>query len=118
MVTKKKKRLRRRRVRTVPRRLRRLKHPTEAEIKEAIRKTLQPSYRIICYYRGFNADLDAHLVKLARRPVSGSGNWLMLGLRDLAFDFKGRRGALKAAARIKEARIRGVYVMIESFEKA
>ena len=120
MATKKKKRtIRRKRVRTIPRRRRRCKHPTEAEIKRLVRQAFQPSYRVACYYRGFDADLDARLTKLARRPISGSGSWLTVELRDLSFDFGGRKtSALKAAARIKEAHIRGVRVMIESFEKA
>jgi len=120
MAAKKKKRtIRRKRVRTVPRKRRRSKRPTEAEIKEIVRKTFQPSYRVACYYRGFDPDLDARLTQLARRPISGSGSWLTVDLRDLSFDFGGRKAsALKAAARIKEARIRGVRVMIESFEKA
>lgn len=98
---------------------RKIRRLTEAQIKERIRKALQPRYRIVCYYRGFDPDIDARVAALAKRPISGSGSWLEVGLRDLEFDFETRKAsALKAAARIKEARIRGLRVMLDSLEKA
>lgn len=113
MAAKKKAKKRRRRVQ------RRYKEPTAAQVKERLKKAFQPSYRIICYYRGFDPGLDDRIAKLARRPIHGSGSWLELGLRDLEFDFETKKAsALKAAARIKDARIRGVRVMIDSIEKA
>lgn len=94
-----------------------LKRLTPAEIAKHARRALRPSYRVECFYKGFNWDLDRKLKKLARRPQSDSGMLMAASLRDVGFTFASKASAIAAVKRIKNG-APDVRAMTRFFEKA
>jgi hypothetical protein len=109
----------RRRVLARRRRLRRVMRPaTKEEIAKAMRSMLSPQYSVVCFYQvGLDMALDRKLRKLARKD-GDSGMFLWSGIRDLDFRYSTVANARAAAKRIKAARLRGVRVMLRSYQRA
>ncbi len=110
----------------IKRRLRRLsrKPPSKAQIAARVRRMLRPYCDVECFYRGgLSLDVDTRLTKLAGKPSSGSGMWLVAGIRDIAFKYPSLAKATQAAKRIKAAKVKGedgkrVVVMMQGYWKA
>lgn len=65
------------------------------------------------FYRGFDLATDRAIEKAAGGSREGSGMMVLMGLRDIRFEFKTERGALAAARRVKKA-VRGTRFVLRS----
>ena len=90
---------------------------SKAKLRAGVRLATRPSCSVVCFYQGFDPELDRKIRKLARRPGE-SGMALWLNLRDLEFHYATETKGLAAAKRIKAASLAGVRVMVRHFRRA
>lgn len=85
---------------------------TKARIAAIQRREFQTRYTLTCLYRGYDGALDRQLERAVGRKSVGSGMDMLIGMRDLDFEFRTEKQANRAVERVRGERIRGLRLMM------